>query len=110
MVAAAAGVSPAALGFAAGCLALVGTVECWRAGRPGLAARAPRLARAALALADTLVAAGRDGRDPGAGERRRLLAAGAAVAFAGGLIAIGLLAGLALAVAGPWAAARALRA
>jgi len=109
-VAAAASLSPVALAFAGGCLAVLGLGEGWRAARPALALRAPRLARAAAAVAETIVAAGREGRDPGAAERRRLLAAGAGVAFVGGAVAAGPLAGFVLAASGPWAAARVLRA
>ena len=56
------------------------------------------------------MALGRDGRDPGAVERRRLLLAGAGAAFAIGMLIAGPLAGLALAAGGPWAVARVLRA
>jgi tight adherence protein B len=56
------------------------------------------------------VVLGRDGRDPGAVERRRLLLAGAGAAFAIGMLIAGPLAGLALAAGGPWAVARVLRA
>ena len=45
--------------------------------------------------------AGREGRDPGAVERRRLLAGGAGVAFVAGFVTLGPLAGLGLAAAGP---------
>ena len=55
-------------------------------------------------------ALGREGRDPGAVERRRLLLAGAGVAFALGAFLAGPAAGLALAAGGPWAVARVLRA
>jgi tight adherence protein B len=57
-----------------------------------------------------VVRTGREGRDPGAADRRRLLVAGAAVALAVGWIVAGPLIGLALASAGPWGAARLLRA
>ena len=69
-------------------------VRCWRSSpAPGaLAVRraAPALGRAARrgrgcsavgALVDALAAQGREGRDPGARERRRLLAGGRAAAF-----------------------------
>lgn len=98
--------SATALAFAGGCLGVLGAVELLREAAP----RAPRMARAASAVVDTVVAAGREGRDPGVAERRRLLAAGAGAAFAIGLATIGPLAGLAFATAGPWLASRLLRA
>src|SRR5207248_2449093 len=109
VVSAAAGVSPTALAFAGACLAVLGALECCRASAPALAARAPRVAGAVAAVAGTVIAAGREGRDPGTAERRRLLAAGAGIAFVGGAVAAGMLEGLVLATAGPWAASRVLR-
>jgi tight adherence protein B len=85
----------------------------WQLGErlPGVvAARGPRLAREAAALVDVLVRLGREGRAPGAAERRRLLLAGAGVAFLGGAAIAGPLPGLALAAGGPWAVSRILRA
>jgi tight adherence protein B len=98
--------SPAALAFAGGCLALLGAADAAVLAAP----RAPGLLRAGASVANTIAVAGREGREPGAGERRRLLAAGAAAALAGGTLAIGPLAGLVFATAGPWLAARLLRA
>jgi tight adherence protein B len=66
--------------------------------------------RALAALAGAVVAAGREGRDPGARERRRLLWAGGAAAFAFGLLAAGPLAAAVLGAGGPWLAARVLAA
>jgi tight adherence protein B len=77
---------------------------------PTLVARAPQVARLAAELADTPLRLGREGRDPGARERRRLLAAGAACAFAVGWMLAGVVAGLVVACAGPWVAARVLAA
>jgi tight adherence protein B len=57
-----------------------------------------------------VVTLGREGRDPGAAERRRLLLAGAGLAFAIGWAAFGLLGGMALGAGGPWLVARLLRA
>jgi tight adherence protein B len=57
-----------------------------------------------------LVRLGREGRAPGAAERRRLLLAGALAAFLVGMTVAGPLAGLLLAAAGPWAVAHVLRA
>jgi tight adherence protein B len=62
------------------------------------------------ALVEALVRVGREGRDPGALERRRLLGGGAAVAFAAGFVAFGPLVGLGLAAVGPLVVARVLAA
>jgi tight adherence protein B len=62
------------------------------------------------ALAETVARVGREGRDPGAPERRRLLGVAAVAAFAVGAVLIGPLAGLGLAAGAPYAAARVLRA
>jgi tight adherence protein B len=72
--------------------------------------RGPRVAREAARLVDLLVRLGREGRDPGAAERRRLLIAGAFVAFVGGAAIAGPLPGIALAAAGPWTVSRILSA
>ena len=73
-------------------------------------ARAPALARGGAGLVDVLVRQGREGRDPGTAERRRLLLAGAFIAFLVGAALAGPLPGLALAAGGPWAVSRVLRA
>lgn len=99
-----------ALAFGAGVLAALALLDGAAAAGPALRARAPRLARAGGALVDVVVRAGREGRDPGAAERRRLLAAGGLAAFASGTFIVGPLAGLALACGGPWSVARLLRA
>ncbi|HEY1273611.1 MAG TPA: type II secretion system F family protein [Thermoleophilaceae bacterium] len=75
-----------------------------------VAARGPGALRTVGRLVEALVRVGREGRDPGAAERRRLLLGGALVAFAAGWALAGPLAGLALAAGGPWAVARLLRA
>ena len=59
---------------------------------------------------DTLLRAGREGRDPGAAERRRLLGAAALLALLLGSAMAGPAVGVAVAAAGPWLAARLLRA
>ncbi len=59
---------------------------------------------------EALVRAGREGRDPGAVERRRLLVAGSACAFCAGAVTFGPLVGALLAAAGPSAVARLLAA
>lgn len=99
----------AAVAFAAAALAvwsaaeLVGAVAV--AARPRLPAAAERLATLVAAIAR----AGRDGRDPGAAERRRLLVAGGALAFAVATALVGPVVGLAAAAAGPWGTAWLLR-
>jgi tight adherence protein B len=77
---------------------------------PGALERAPRVVRAAAGAVDAAVRIGREGRDPGAAERRRLLLAGAAALFAGALVAAGPLVAVGLAAAGPWLTSRALAA
>jgi len=111
VAAAGGGVSGAVgLAFAAGALALCGATclagEAWRA----LRTRSPRAVAFASALVETVVRAGREGRDPGAVERRRLLAAGAVAALALGTFVAGPRVGVAAAVAGPFALARVLHA
>ncbi|HLM10023.1 MAG TPA: type II secretion system F family protein [Thermoleophilaceae bacterium] len=99
----------APLAFVAACAGVLGVMQLGAAALAGSAAPAPRVARQAAALVDVVVRLGREGRDPGAAERRRLLLAGALVAFLGGAMLAGPLAGIALAAAGPWAVARVLR-
>jgi tight adherence protein B len=76
----------------------------------GLGHRAPAFARMASELADAPLRLGREGRSPGARERRRLLVAGAACAFAVASVVAGPLPGLVFAAAGPWLVARVLAA
>ena len=102
MTVAAAALAGAAFGAAVVELA----VAAWSA----VGARGPRRLRALTSLADALVRAGREGRDPGAAERRRLLGAGALVAFVLGAVVAGPAPGLALAAGGPAAVARLLAA
>jgi tight adherence protein B len=103
-------VTAAPAAFAAAALAIVATGELLVATAPLLRARLPLALRRAVALVDAVVRAGREGRDPGAVDRRRLLGAGASIALAGGWIVAGPLVGLALGAAGPWSVARLLRA
>jgi len=98
----------AGLAFVSGVLGLLGLAQL--AASPGALDRAPTAARSAAALVDTLVRIGREGRDPGAAERRRLLLAGAAVGLAGGALLAGPYVGVALGAGGPFAASRILRA
>lgn len=99
-----------ALSFAAGSLALLAALDLAREAAAPLARRAPRLMGAAARLAETVVRAGREGREPGAAERRRLLAALAVAAFAAGAFLAGPLAGAGAAAACPFALSRLLRA
>ena len=97
-------------GFVAGAAAGLALCELGGAVSAALAARGPRWLRAVAGLVEALVRAGREGRDPGAVERRRLLAGGAGVAFVAGFVTLGPLAGLGLAAAGPAGVARVLAA
>ena len=97
-------------GFVAGAAAGLALCELAGAVSATLATRGPRWLRAVAGLVEALVRAGREGRDPGAVERRRLLAGGAGVAFVAGFVTLGPLAGLGFAAAGPTGAARVLAA
>jgi tight adherence protein B len=98
------------LAFLAGASAGLALCELGGVALAPLVAGGPRWLRALAALVETLVRVGREGRDPGALERRRLLIGGAAVAFVAGLATFGPLAGVALAAAGPLVVARVLAA
>jgi len=101
-------VSAGAWAFAAGALGAVAVAEMGMAGAHGVRDRAPRLLGSMTRTAEALVRAGTEGRDPGAAERRQLLMAGAALAFAGGLLILGPLPALGLGAGGPWLASRLL--
>jgi tight adherence protein B len=101
-VSAAAGLAAVAGGAAA--------LAAWDLLAPGVASRGAGAVRGLAGLVDVVVTLGREGRDPGVVERRRLLLAGAVLALVGGSVLIGPAAGLALAAGGPWAVARLLRA
>ena len=75
-----------------------------------LLVRGARLARGLADLVEVVVTLGREGRDPGAAERRRLLLAGAGAAFLAGWVLTGPVGGAALGAGGPWLVARLLRA
>ncbi len=96
--------------FVAALLAVHGAAELLRLAVPAVGQRTPVALRRGAVLLDAVIRAGREGRDPGVAERRRLFAAGAAVAFAGGCVVAGPLVGMALGAAGPWTVARLLRA
>ncbi|MDX6668150.1 MAG: tight adherence protein [Solirubrobacteraceae bacterium] len=99
----------AALAFASAALGVAGAADLAREGATAARQRAPRLVAGATALVDALLRAGREGRDPGAAERRRMLAAGAAAALVAGSLVGGPLLGVACAAAGPIVVARMLR-
>jgi tight adherence protein B len=102
-------VTPASLlAFLAAAAAAIAAWELGGRLLSALAERGPRVAREAAGLVEALVRLGREGRDPGAAERRRLLLAGALVAFLGGTAVAGPLPGVALAAAGPWTVSRIL--
>jgi tight adherence protein B len=96
--------------FVAALLAVHGAAELLRLAVPAVRERTPVALRRGAVLLDAVARTGREGRDPGVAERRRLLAAGAAVALAGGWLVAGPPVGIALGAAGPWAVARLLRA
>jgi len=93
-----------------GAAALLGAHQLLRGLAPAVLSRAPEAGRRLAALVDAVTRLGREGRDPAAAERRRLLLAGAVLAFVAGAALAGPLAGLVVAAAGPGAVARGLRA
>jgi len=100
-------VSPAvALAFGAGLAGAFAAREILAAA----AGNAPEAIRRMAALAEAVVRLGREGRDPGAAERRLLLAGGAAAAFVVGATLTGPLPALVAACGGPLVVARLLRA
>lgn len=96
--------------FAAAGLLCAAVAELGGGLRSVVVARAPTFGRAVAAVSDVVLRVGREGRDPGALERRRLLLAGAALALVLGTLLGGWRAGLLLAAAGPLAVSRLLRA
>ena len=85
-------------------------LAAWDLLGPTVVGRGAGAVRGLAALADAVVTLGREGRDPGVVERRRLLLVGAVLALGAGWLVAGPVAGLALAGGGPWAVARLLRA
>ena len=96
----------AALAFAAAACLVLAAHELAAA----VGSRAPAFVRLAAELAEAPLRVGREGRSPGARDRRRLLVAAAACAFALGCVVAGPLPGLLLAAGGPWLVARVLAA
>jgi tight adherence protein B len=98
------------LAFLAGAAGVVGTLELADRIPARLSRSGPALVRGLVSLAEVLIRIGREGREPGAVERRRLLLAASVVAFLAGAAVAGPLPGLGLATGGPWLASRALHA
>ncbi len=102
--------APATLtAFVAGLAGAAAVADLLAGAVPSARIGLPRALRTVLALAHVFTAAGSEGRDPGARERRHLLWAGGFGAFALGLLVAGPLPGLALGAGGPWVAGRLLR-
>ncbi len=100
----------AAAAFVAGSAAALAVFELGGALCAVITARGPGWLGGLAALVEALVRVGREGRDPWALERRRLLIGGAGVAFVAGFVTLGPLAGLVLAAAGPLGVRRVLSA
>jgi tight adherence protein B len=93
------------LAFGAGVAGALALREAWAAA----ASRAPRAAVRAAAVLEAVTRLGREGRDPGAAERRLLLIGGALAAFVLGATLAGPVPALLLAGGGPPLVARLLR-
>ena len=98
--------SAASLGFAAAAALVFAAIDL--AG--GFGQRMPALGGPLRTAADVFARAGRQGIDPGAGERRRVLACAAAFAFAAGWCTFGARGGLLAAALAPAIGGRLLRA
>jgi len=101
-------IRPALLALLAGSLTALGLMELALGGSAGARERGRGAGRALTALAETVMRLGSEGRAPGAAERRRLLLAGAVLAFLLGATLAGPVVGVAVAAAGPWGVARVL--
>lgn len=102
-------VSEALLAFTAGAIGLLAAVHLARELLPGALLRTSRVVRAATSAIDSLLRLGREGREPGAVERRQLLACGALAAMSAGTLLAGPTGAL-VALAAPLAVSRALHA
>jgi tight adherence protein B len=100
----------AVLAFAAGALGAVSVVRLAGEVAPLAWGRASHGVRSASAAIEALLQLGREGREPGALERRQLLVCGAIAAFGLGALLFGPLAGTLVAFAAPLVVSRALRA
>lgn len=101
---------PALVAFVAGLLLIGGLSELLPLLWDWLRRRAPRVVRAGSVLVEVVARVGREGRDPGAAERRRLLWVAAAVGFAAGFFVAGARIGVVAALGAPWLIGRLLRA
>jgi tight adherence protein B len=99
--------STAALAALAGAAA---ALAAWDLLGPSVVSRGTGAVKGLAALVDAVVTLGREGRDPGVVERRRLLLVGAVLALGAGWLLAGPVAGLVVAAGGPWAVARLLSA
>ena len=93
--------SHAGLAFLAGALGTIAGLCLAREAIPAALARASRLVRTAVAATEALLRLGREGREPGAVERRQLLVCGAVATFSVGALVAGPFAGASLALGAP---------
>ena len=100
----------AVLAFAAAAVGVVAAVRLVREVAPGAFAAAARGVAAGSQAVGVLMRLGREGKEPGALERRRLLGCAAVAAFCAGTLFAGPPAGAAVALAAPYAVGRALHA
>jgi tight adherence protein B len=96
--------------FVAAAAAVAGLLELLGSLSPGVGVRGRRGAARIAELIDVVVRLGREGRDPGARERRRLLLVGGMLAFIFGAALMGPVGGAGLAAVAPAAVSRLLRA
>jgi len=99
----------ALLAFTAGTVGVLGAVQLCRELGPAAVARTSRLVRVAAAAIDAMLRLGREGREPGAVERRQLLTCGALAAMSAGTLLAGPT-GAVVALAAPLVVSRALHA
>lgn len=99
----------ALLAFAAAALGVAGAARLSSDLAPATLARASRVVRGASAAIEALLRLGREGREPGALERRRLLVCGAVAASCAGMLLAGPVGAL-VSLAAPLGVSRALQA
>lgn len=97
------------LAFAAAAVGVIGAAHAIRELAPATLVRTSRAVHVAAAAIDALLRLGREGREPGAVERRQLLACGAVASLAAGTLVAGPV-GAPVALLAPLAVSRALRA